>query len=201
MTETEFATVSDATGKLQSDKSNSPSSSSTTNRTWAPLNIPWHRRCETLTIVAWWLTPWFCLYLSIAFLRSDRWYLSWGMLLYIAWMIVFRKFPKEGGHRQQWLRRSFWWKWYTSEYKIVSLDLTLIVFIFKTIFQFVYIKHVIYLLIVLIYLVVIHMVLFLWAISVILLLKVLVSKNYSLVLIFVFLCFMQTLIFHFMIYF
>lgn len=137
---------------------------STNNRFWAPLNIPLHRRCETLAIVLWWLLPWFCIYLTIAFLRSDRWYLCWGTLLYIGWMIVGRKYPKEGGCRQQWLRRSFWWKWYASMYQSffcsIPEHLTLVFFL-KIIFRFVYIKHVIYHQIVHIYLDVIHMVLFL----------------------------------------
>ena len=93
------------------------SSSSSPDRVFAPLNIPWHRRCETLTIVVWWLMPWVCLYLSIVFFRSDRWYFSWGILFYIIWMVAFRKSPKQGGLRQQWLRRLFWWKWFASEYK------------------------------------------------------------------------------------
>ena len=92
------------------------SSTTNTNRIFAPLNIPFRRRLQTLTIAVWWLLPWLCLFLTIALLRSDRWYLSGGMILYITWMIAFRTHPKEGGHRQQWLRRSFWWKWYAGSY-------------------------------------------------------------------------------------
>lgn len=86
--------------------------SSSTNRIFAPLNIPWYRRCQTLTILVWWLLPWSCLLLTIVLLRSDSWFIFGGMILYITWMIVIRKYPKEGGHRQQWLRRLVWWKWY-----------------------------------------------------------------------------------------
>jgi hypothetical protein len=101
--------------------SNQPASSD--HRIFAPLNIPWHRRCETLTILVWWLMPWACLYLTIVLLRSNSWYLTGSILLYILWMIVFRKYPKEGGHRQQWLRRLFWWKWFASSYRIFILVL------------------------------------------------------------------------------
>ncbi len=94
------------------------STSSPSNRIFAPLNIPWYRRCQTLTILVWWLLPWSCLILTIVLLRSDRWYISGGTILYITWMIAFRKHPKEGGHRQQWLRRLFWWKWYAGSYEM-----------------------------------------------------------------------------------
>ena len=91
---------------------------SSDDRIFAPLNIPLRRRCQTLAIIVWWLLPWSCLLLTVVLLRSDRWYISVGMVLYITWMIAFRKYHKEGGHRQQWLRRSFWWKWYAGEYGI-----------------------------------------------------------------------------------
>ncbi|CAF1609588.1 unnamed protein product [Didymodactylos carnosus] len=95
-----------------------PPTSSSAYRTFAPLNTPWRRRRETLAILVWWVIPWFCLYLTIHFLRSDRWYLTGGILLYIAWMIVFRTHPKEGGHRQQWFRRLACWKWFTDYFPI-----------------------------------------------------------------------------------
>ncbi len=94
------------------------STTSPSNRIFAPLNIPWHRRCQTLTLLVWWLLPWSCLILTIVLLRSDRWYISGGMILYIIWMITLRKYPKTGGHRQQWLRRLVWWKWYAGSYEI-----------------------------------------------------------------------------------
>lgn len=88
------------------------STSASNDRIFAPLNIPLYRRCQTLTIAVWWTFPWFCLFLSIVLLRSDSWFVSGAMLLYIIWMATLRTHPKRGGHKQQWLRRSIWWKWY-----------------------------------------------------------------------------------------
>jgi len=96
--------------KMTNTSTNSTSSSD--NRIFAPLNIPLYRRCQTLTIVVWWILPWFCLFLTITLLRSDSWLISGAMLLYLIWMVTLRKHPKQGGHRQQWLRRITWWKWY-----------------------------------------------------------------------------------------
>ena len=82
------------------------------HRIFAPLNTPWYRRCQTLTILVWWLLPWFCLYLTISCLRSDRWYFTVGIIVYITWMVLSRKYHTEGGLRQQWLRRLVWWRWF-----------------------------------------------------------------------------------------
>lgn len=88
-------------------------SSSYNNRIFAPLNIPLYRRCQTLAVLVWFILPWFCLYLTFYLLRSDRWYLTAGLLLYLGWMFIFRTHPKKGGNRQQWFRRLIWWKWFT----------------------------------------------------------------------------------------
>lgn len=92
--------------------------SSSSHRIFAPLNIPLYRRCQTLSVVVWILMPWVSLYLAIRFLRSDSWYLTGSFLLYLLWMLVFRTYPKEGGHRQQWLRRFIWWKWFVGYFPI-----------------------------------------------------------------------------------
>lgn len=74
-------------------------------------------RCEALSVLIWWLIPFFSIYLTIHFLLSNCWCLRGGLLVYIIWMIKFRKYSKEGGHRQQWFRRLFFWKWFASLYK------------------------------------------------------------------------------------
>ncbi|CAF0846264.1 unnamed protein product [Rotaria sordida] len=89
-----------------------------TNRIFAPLNIPWHRRLQTLAVLVWLLLPWFCLFLTICFLRADSWYLTGCFLLYLGWMGLFRTYYKEGGCRQQWFRRLFFWKWFTGYFPI-----------------------------------------------------------------------------------
>ncbi|CAF2610004.1 unnamed protein product [Rotaria sp. Silwood2] len=98
--------------------SSCPSTSSLISSIFTSLNMSLRSRCQALTILVWWLLPFICLYLTIYFLRSDRWYLIWGVLLYIAWMISFRKYPKEGGHRQQWFRRLVCWKWFVDYFPI-----------------------------------------------------------------------------------
>ncbi|CAF2778992.1 unnamed protein product [Rotaria sp. Silwood2] len=112
----QLSTVGSAVNK--SIESSFPPTSSLTNRIFAPLNTPWHRRCQTLSVLVWLLMPWFCLYLTLCFLRADCWCLTGCFLLYLGWMFLFRKYPKEGGHRQQWLRRLVWWKWFADYFPI-----------------------------------------------------------------------------------
>jgi hypothetical protein len=85
---------------------------SSARRTFAPLNTPFYRRRQTLTILVWWVMPWFCLFISLLLLRSNNWYLFWSFIAYLTWMVFFRKYPRQGGLRQQWLRRLAWWKWF-----------------------------------------------------------------------------------------
>lgn len=82
---------------------------------FAPLNIPLYRRRQTLTILIWFLSPWFCLYLSFILLRSDNWYVVGAFIAYLTWMVFFQKYPREGGMKQQWLRRLQWWKWFAGK--------------------------------------------------------------------------------------
>ena len=84
---------------------------------FAPLNIPLYRRRQTLTILVWCLTPWFCLYLSFVLLRCDNWYVVGAFLAYLTWMTFFQKYPREGGMKQQWFRRLQWWKWFAGKDK------------------------------------------------------------------------------------
>lgn len=82
---------------------------------FAPLNIPLYRRRQTLTILTWFLTPWFCLYLSFLLLRSHNWYILGCFIAYLTWMVFFQKFPREGGLKQRWLQRLVWWKWFAGK--------------------------------------------------------------------------------------
>ncbi|CAF3843988.1 unnamed protein product [Rotaria sp. Silwood1] len=75
-------------------------------------------RCEALSVLVWWLLPFLSLFLTIYFLCSGCCYVTGGVLLYITWMIGFRKYPKEGGHRQQWFRRLFFWHWFVNYFPI-----------------------------------------------------------------------------------
>ncbi|CAF4095352.1 unnamed protein product, partial [Rotaria sordida] len=92
--------------------------SSLTSRTFAPLNTPLYRRRQTLTILVFWILPWFCLYVSLLLLRSNNWYLFFGFIAYLTWMVFFRKYPRQGGLKQQWLRRLVWWKWFADYFPI-----------------------------------------------------------------------------------
>ncbi|CAF1190940.1 unnamed protein product [Rotaria sp. Silwood1] len=92
--------------------------SSPTNRTFAPFNTPMYRRRQTLTILVSFLMPWFCLYLSLLLLRSKNWYLFFGFIAYLTWMVFFRKYPRQGGLKQLWLRRLVWWKWFADYFPI-----------------------------------------------------------------------------------
>lgn len=95
-----------------------PLTPTSAQRTFAPLNIPLSRRRETLTILVWFLSPWFCLYLSLILLRCNNWYIVGAFVLYLTWMMFLQKYPREGGYRQQWLRRFVWWKWFASKQSI-----------------------------------------------------------------------------------
>ncbi|CAF1556134.1 unnamed protein product [Rotaria sp. Silwood1] len=94
------------------------SKSSSKQRIFAPLNIPWHRRCQTLSVLVCSLLPWFCIYLTICFLRADRWYIFGSFLIYLIWMAMFRNYPTHGGCRQQWFRRLIFWKWFVDYFPI-----------------------------------------------------------------------------------
>ncbi|CAF1169774.1 unnamed protein product [Rotaria sp. Silwood1] len=91
---------------------------SSVNRTFAPLNTPLYRRRQTLTILVFWIMPWFCLYISLLLLRSNNWYVFLGFIAYLTWMVFFRKYPRQGGLRQQWFRRLAWWKWFADYFPI-----------------------------------------------------------------------------------
>ena len=86
------------------------------HRTFAPLNIPLYRRRQTLTILVWFLLPWACFYITFLLLRCSSWYIVGAVVAYLTWMMLFQKYPREGGHRQQWLRRFEWWKWFAGKF-------------------------------------------------------------------------------------
>ena len=95
--------------------SGTPETPSSANRTFAPLNIPLSRRRQTLTILVWFLLPWTCLYISFLLLRCNNWYVVGTFILYLTWMMFMQKYPREGGYKQQWLRRLAWWKWFAGK--------------------------------------------------------------------------------------
>ncbi|CAF1048139.1 unnamed protein product [Adineta steineri] len=88
------------------------------NRTFAPLNTPLYRRRQTLAILVWFLMPWTCLYISFVLLRSHNWYIVTAFITYITWMVFFQKYPRQGGLKQQWLRRLQCWKWFAEYFPI-----------------------------------------------------------------------------------
>ena len=83
------------------------------HRTFAPMNIPLSRRRQTLTILVWFLMPWTCFYFTFVLLRSHNWIILGLTVLYLTWMMLFQRFPREGGLKQQWLRRLKWWTWFS----------------------------------------------------------------------------------------
>ncbi|CAF1117275.1 unnamed protein product [Adineta steineri] len=88
------------------------------NRTFAPLNTPLYRRRQTLAILVWFLMPWTCLYISFVLLRSHNWYIVTAFITYLTWMVFFQKYPRQGGLKQQWLRRLQCWKWFAEYFPI-----------------------------------------------------------------------------------
>jgi len=85
------------------------------NQIFAPLNTPLYRRRQTLTILVALLMPWIFLYISFLLLRCDNWYVVGTFIAYLTWMVFFQKYPREGGLKQQWLRRLVWWKWFAGK--------------------------------------------------------------------------------------
>ena len=119
---------------------------SNTQPIFAPLNTPLYRRRQTMTILIWFLVPWFCLVLSFFLLRSQNWYVVGAFVAYLTWMTFFQKFPREGGIKQDWFRRLQFWKWGAGKYtsyicfcRSRKKELS-----FQIISQFIYIKHVNY---------------------------------------------------------
>jgi hypothetical protein len=101
--------------QVETSESNTTVASSLNQRTFAPLNIPLSRRRETLTILVWFMMPWTCFYLSFVLLRSNNWYIVCTFVLYLTWMMFLQKYPRQGGFRQQWLRRLEWWHWFSGK--------------------------------------------------------------------------------------
>jgi hypothetical protein len=87
------------------------------NPIFAPLNTPLYRRRQTLAILVSFLMPWVCLYISLVLLRCQNWYIVGTFIAYLTWMVFFQKFPREGGLKQQWLRRLQFWKWFGGKEK------------------------------------------------------------------------------------
>lgn len=107
--------VKEETEKLDDDYWTNMSTSH--QRTFAPLNVPLYRRRQTLTILVWLLMPWLCLYLSLVLLRCHNWYIVGAFIAYLTWMFAFQKYSREGGLRQDWLRKLEWWKWFAGKDK------------------------------------------------------------------------------------
>ncbi|XP_022098754.1 2-acylglycerol O-acyltransferase 1-like isoform X2 [Acanthaster planci] len=77
----------------------------------APLNIPLHRRLETLAVIQWWFSFLF-LGLTSSLIFGYLFFFTsyyWVTLLAICWIIYDRKTPRRGGRRSDWLRR--WRMW------------------------------------------------------------------------------------------
>ncbi|CAM4950353.1 unnamed protein product [Rotaria socialis] len=124
----------DSTSSLSDDKShnevsNTQSKQELTNqseqltltsnhRTFAPLNTPFYRRRQTLTILVWFTMPWICLYISFVLLRCHNWYIVASFIAYLTWMVFFQTFSRRGGLKQQWLRRLEWWTWFAEYFPI-----------------------------------------------------------------------------------
>ena len=104
-----------------SSSSSAPLTPTSVNRTFAPLNIPLSRRRETFTLLVWFLIPWTCLYLSLVLLRCNNWYIVSAFIVYLTWMMFFQRYPREGGHRQQWFRRLGCWTWFAGRHPPPSL--------------------------------------------------------------------------------
>jgi len=72
----------------------------------APLDIPFERRIQTLTVLIWVFTQVICIGFSIVMFFSP---FMLFMLGYFAW-IFYDKAPKFGGRPSNWFKNLTWWK-------------------------------------------------------------------------------------------
>jgi len=93
-------------------------SSSKFNIQFAPLNVPRHRRLQTLAVLIWALLLPLCLSLYF-FLMSVP--LAWPFIMpYTLWILFFDIAAEDGGRRYTWVRKWKLWS-YFAEYYPVSL--------------------------------------------------------------------------------
>ncbi|CAH1780642.1 unnamed protein product [Owenia fusiformis] len=87
---------------------------------FAPLNIPLHRRLETLAVLQWTLCflglGFGCLFLSIYVLFHTKYY--WIVLLYLPWYYYDRMTPTNGGNQNAWVRRWRVWRYFCNYFPI-----------------------------------------------------------------------------------
>ncbi|XP_045597368.2 2-acylglycerol O-acyltransferase 1 isoform X1 [Procambarus clarkii] len=87
---------------------------------FAPLNIPFSRRLQTLAVLFWMSTFLFMgagslIFLIYLFLYTEYW---WVSLCYLTWFLGDRTIRNRGGRRIEWVRRWCLWKHYRDFFPI-----------------------------------------------------------------------------------
>ncbi|XP_004922950.1 2-acylglycerol O-acyltransferase 2-A [Bombyx mori] len=86
---------------------------------WAPLDVPMHRRLQTLAVAAWVFLAIFgegiMLYFFIKLLYSSFWWLAF---LYAVWMMSDIGICHKGGRTVQWVRNWGWWNYFRDFFPI-----------------------------------------------------------------------------------
>ncbi|KAK3095225.1 hypothetical protein FSP39_011832 [Pinctada imbricata] len=86
---------------------------------FAPLNVPFRRRLETLAVFQWTLSFLFlgfgCLFITISLLFSRFYFIP---LLYLVYYVWDRKTSARGGRRFQWIRNWPLWRYFHSFFPI-----------------------------------------------------------------------------------
>ncbi|XP_018318568.1 2-acylglycerol O-acyltransferase 2-A [Agrilus planipennis] len=90
---------------------------------FAPFNIPFRRRLQTLAAAAWFVTMAFGgfigLFLALYLILFTRlWFLT---ILYLFWIYIDKDVCEYGGRRIQWVRDWAWWQ-YLKEYFPLTLE-------------------------------------------------------------------------------
>eukprot|EP00744_Colponema_vietnamica_P001466 GILI01002429.1.p1 GENE.GILI01002429.1~~GILI01002429.1.p1 ORF type:complete len:335 (-),score=75.92 GILI01002429.1:72-1076(-) len=92
---------------------------------WAPLNIPFSRRLQTLSVFCWLTMQLSCIVMTIFLLFNP--FTSPFLLGYLLWAIFIDKAPQTGSRRYEWFRKFKWWQLFrdyfpTSLHKTADLD-------------------------------------------------------------------------------
>ncbi|BEJ15231.1 hypothetical protein CspHIS471_0409980 [Cutaneotrichosporon sp. HIS471] len=88
---------------------------------FAPLNVPRHRRLQTAAVATWAFMIPICLTVFYGSLIFSKW-LRPLAVAYAIWFVLFdRAWLHRGGRRQQWIRRSAFWKNFAAYYPITTV--------------------------------------------------------------------------------
>lgn len=87
----------------------------------APLNVPRHRRLETLAALCWIMMPFFLgpiCWAMMIYLIAHTTTFRYLALAYLIWMYMDKETCERGGRRINWFRKLRWWQHYRNYFPV-----------------------------------------------------------------------------------